>query len=34
MDIPKALSTDFVKVTLRVHSGGPDGSKITFLVDP
>jgi predicted acyl esterase len=26
MDIPKALSTDFVKATERVYFGGPDGS--------
>jgi putative CocE/NonD family hydrolase len=31
MDIPKALSTDFVKATQRVYTGGPDGSKITIL---
>jgi putative CocE/NonD family hydrolase len=34
MDIPKALSTDFVKATQRVYFGGPEGSKITFRVEP
>ena len=28
MDIPKALSTDFVKATERVYFGGPDGSRL------
>ena len=32
MDIPKALSTDFVKATQRVYTGGPDGSKITLRI--
>jgi putative CocE/NonD family hydrolase len=32
MDIPKALSTDFIKATQRVYSGGPDGSRIQLLV--
>jgi putative CocE/NonD family hydrolase len=32
MDIPKALSTDFVKATQRVYFGGPDGSRIVFKV--
>jgi putative CocE/NonD family hydrolase len=32
MDIPKALSTDFVKATERVYFGGPEGSGITFQV--
>jgi putative CocE/NonD family hydrolase len=30
MEIPKALSTDFVKATERVYFGGADGSKLTF----
>ena len=30
MDIPKALSTDFVKATERVYYGGADGSRIEF----
>ena len=34
MDIPKALSTDFVKATERVYFGGPEGSKITFRIAP
>jgi putative CocE/NonD family hydrolase len=34
MDIPKALSTDFAKATQRVYFGGPEGSKITFRVEP
>jgi uncharacterized protein len=34
MDIPKALSTDFVKATQHVYFGGADGSKIEFRVDP
>jgi predicted acyl esterase len=33
MEIPKALSTDFVKATQRVYFGGPDGSTITFLTE-
>ncbi len=33
MEIPKALSTDFVKATQRVYIGGPEGSKITFLIE-
>jgi len=33
MEIPKALSTDFVKATQRVYFGGPDGSKISFRVE-
>jgi len=32
MDIPKALSTDFVKATQRVYFGGPDGSRITLRI--
>jgi putative CocE/NonD family hydrolase len=32
MDIPKALSTDFVKVTERVYFGGSEGSRITFRI--
>src|SRR5260370_5147181 len=32
MDIPKALSTDFVKAIERVYFGGPDGSRIQVLV--
>jgi predicted acyl esterase len=32
MEIPKALSTDFVKATERVYTGGADGSKLTFRV--
>ena len=32
MDIPKALSTDFVKATERVYIGGPDGSRIQLPV--
>ncbi len=32
MEIPKALSTDFVKATQRIHTGGPDGSRISFRV--
>ena len=32
MDIPKALSTDFVKATQRVYLGGGDGSRIQLLV--
>jgi uncharacterized protein len=33
MEIPKALSADFVKATQRVYTGGSDGSKITFRVE-
>ena len=33
MDIPKALSTDFVKATQHVYFGGADGSKIEIRVD-
>jgi len=33
MEIPKALSTDFVKATQRVYFGGPDGSRIQFRVE-
>ncbi|MCX6597724.1 MAG: hypothetical protein NTV70_15295 [Acidobacteria bacterium] len=33
MEIPKALSTDFVKATQRVYFGGTDGSKITLPVE-
>jgi hypothetical protein len=33
MEIPKALSTDFVKATQRVYFGGADGSKITLRVE-
>ena len=33
MEIPKALSTDFVKATQRVYFGGTDGSKIEFQLD-
>jgi len=32
MEIPKALSTDFVKATQHVYIGGVDGSKISFSV--
>ncbi|HYL73097.1 MAG TPA: CocE/NonD family hydrolase [Bryobacteraceae bacterium] len=32
MDIPKALSTDFVKAFERVYFGGPEGSRIQLLV--
>lgn len=32
MEIPKALSSDFVKATERVYIGGADGSKISFAV--
>jgi uncharacterized protein len=32
MDIPKALSTDFVKATQRVYFGGADGSRLVFRV--
>jgi len=30
MEIPKALSTDFVKATERVYFGGADGSRLSF----
>jgi putative CocE/NonD family hydrolase len=33
MEIPKALSTDFVKATERVYFGGADGSRISFRVE-
>lgn len=33
MEIPKALSTDFVKATQRVYVGGPEGSKISFRME-
>src|SRR5215471_9554692 len=33
IDIPKALSTDFVKATQHVYFGGADGSKITLRVE-
>jgi hypothetical protein len=32
IDIPKALSTDFVKATQRVYTGGPDGSRIQLMI--
>jgi putative CocE/NonD family hydrolase len=32
MEIPKALSTDFVKATERVYFGGADGSRLSFRV--
>ena len=32
IDIPKALSTDFVKATERVYFGGGDGSKIELMI--
>jgi predicted acyl esterase len=32
MDIPNALSTDFVKATQRVYYGGPDGSRIQLMI--
>ena len=32
LDIPKALSTDFVKAFERVYTGGPDGSHITVQI--
>jgi putative CocE/NonD family hydrolase len=32
LEIPKALSTDFVKATQRVYRGGPDGSRIQVRV--
>jgi putative CocE/NonD family hydrolase len=33
MEIPKALSGDFVKATERVYFGGADGSRISFRVE-
>ena len=33
MEIPKALSTDFMKATERVYYGGTDGSKIEIRVE-
>jgi putative CocE/NonD family hydrolase len=33
MEIPKALSSDFVKATQRVYFGGADGSKIEIRVE-
>jgi len=33
MEIPKALSSDFVKATQRVYFGGVDGSKITLRIE-
>lgn len=32
MEIPKALSSDFLKATERVYTGGADGSRISFHV--
>ncbi len=32
MEIPKALSTDFVKATQRVYFGGADGSRLEIHV--
>src|SRR5579883_2018895 len=32
MEIPKALSSDFVKATERVYTGGRDGSRLSFRV--
>jgi hypothetical protein len=32
MDIPQALSTDFVKATERVYFGGGDGSRIELMI--
>ena len=32
MDIPKALSTDFVKATQRIYRGGASGSKLTVKI--
>ena len=34
LEIPKALSSDFVKATQRVYLGGADGSKLTIRVLP
>jgi putative CocE/NonD family hydrolase len=33
MEIPKALSTEFVKATERVYAGGADGSRLTFRME-
>jgi uncharacterized protein len=33
MEIPKALSTDFVKATERVYLGGSEGSRLTFRME-
>ena len=33
IEIPKALSTDFVKATQHVYFGGAEGSKISFRVE-
>jgi putative CocE/NonD family hydrolase len=33
MEIPQALSTDFVKATERVYVGGADGSRLTFRME-
>jgi uncharacterized protein len=32
VEIPKAKASDFIKATQRVYVGGPDGSRIQFLV--
>jgi hypothetical protein len=32
MEIPKALSTDFVKAFERVYYGGADGSRILLRI--
>jgi uncharacterized protein len=32
LEIPKALSTDFVKATQRVYVGGPEGSRIQLMI--
>ncbi|HKA19152.1 MAG TPA: CocE/NonD family hydrolase [Blastocatellia bacterium] len=32
MEIPKAQASDFTKATQRVYLGGPDGSRIQFLI--
>jgi hypothetical protein len=32
MDIPTALSTDFVKATQHVYYGGPDGSRVQLMI--
>jgi putative CocE/NonD family hydrolase len=34
MDIQNALMTDFVKATQKVFTGGPEGSRVQFLVAP
>jgi len=34
MEIPKALSTDFVKATERVYFGGADGSRLQLSIMP